>query len=91
MSRSGTRVHSFTVTTLRSLRAVGAALAGMLASMTSPASACSCVPPADLEREGRAALARADLVAELVIDQASFAVNRYCHADGRARLWFGPG
>ena len=91
MSRSGVQAHSRAVTTIWSSRAIGAILASAALGMAAPAQACSCIPPENVEEAGRAALGKADLVAELEIGRVSPQPRLYCTNDGRARLWFRPG
>lgn len=92
MSCSGSHVHSPAVTTTWSSRAIGAVLASAALGMAAPAQACSCIPPEKVEAAGRAALARADLAAELDIGPAPKQAppRLWCRSDGRARWWFRP-
>jgi hypothetical protein len=55
------------MTMMWSSRAIGAAVAIAALSVSDPALACSCVPPDNIEVAGRAALAKADLAAEVEI------------------------
>ena len=79
--------------TLRSSRAIGAVLAAAALGLSAPAQACSCIPPENVDAAGRAALARADLAAELEIGPAPAQAppRLWCRSDGRARWWFRPG
>jgi len=74
-------------------RAIGTALAGAALSASTPAMACSCILPDNIEAAGRAAFTKADLVGELEIGRAPVTAPRsfWCGSDGRARLWFRPG
>ena len=74
-------------------RAIGTALAGAALSASTPAMACSCILPDNIEAAARAAFAKADLVGELEIGRAPVTAPRsfWCGSDGRARLWFRPG
>jgi hypothetical protein len=81
------------MTMMWSSRAIGAVVAIAALSVSDPALACSCAPPDTIEVAGRAALARADLAAEVEIGRiATVAPPRFwCGSDGRARPWFRPG
>jgi len=81
------------MTMLSSSRTTAAALAGAALSASTPALACSCILPDNIEAAARAAFAKADLVGELEIGRAPVAAARsfWCGSDGRARLWFRPG
>jgi hypothetical protein len=72
---------------------IGAVFVVAAVSMSTPAMACSCIAPGNVEAAGRAALAKADIAAELVIEHAvDPALPRlWCRSDGRARWWFRPG
>ena len=74
-------------------RAIGTALAGAALSASTPAMACSCILPDNIEAAGRAAFTKADLVGELEIGRAPVTAPRsfWCGSDGRARPWFRPG
>lgn len=93
MSRSGAQVHFLIVTMIWSSRAIGAVLGSAAIGISAPSQACSCIPPENVEAAGRAALARADLAAELDIGPApkQFPSRLWCRSGGRARLWFRPG
>lgn len=70
---------------------IGIAFAGAAVFVAGPAQACSCISPDNLERAGRAALASADLAAELEVGRAPAPPRLYCAKDGHARPWFRPG
>lgn len=72
-------------------RAIGAVAGAAALGISAPAQACSCIPPENLEREGRAALASADLAAVLEVDPKPALPRLWCRSDGRARPWFRPG
>ncbi|SEK02127.1 hypothetical protein SAMN05428950_11318 [Sphingomonas sp. OV641] len=74
-------------------RVIGAVFVVAAVSMSTPAMACSCIAPDNVEAAGRAALAKADIAAELVIERAvDPALPRFwCRSDGSARWWFRPG
>lgn len=76
---------------MRFVKASAALLATAALSVATPAQACSCIPPDNVEAAARAALASTDLVAELDIGRVPAPPWFWCGTDGRARLWFRPG
>jgi len=74
-------------------RAIGG-IFGVAAVITSaPALACSCIAPDNVEAAGRAALAKADLAADIEMERVvDTALPRlWCRSDGQAWWWFRPG
>lgn len=76
---------------VRFVQASAALLATAALCVAAPAQACSCIPPDNMEAAGRAALAKADLVAELEIGRAPAPPWFWCRTGGRALSWFWPG
>lgn len=76
---------------VRFVRASAALLATVALGVASSAQACSCIPPDNVEAAARAALAKADLVAELEVGRAPAPPWFWCRTSERAWPWFRPG
>jgi hypothetical protein len=85
----GHLIHDL-VATAWPTRVVGALVIAIAVGAAAPAAACSCISPSNLEVAGRAALASADLVADLDMAKPANAPppRLWCSANGRARSWF---
>ena len=87
--RIGHLIHDLAATTWP-IHVVGALVIAVAVGAAAPAAACSCIAPSNVETAGRAALASADVVVDLIMASPT---NPHppllrCSSNSRARPWF---